>query len=156
MSWFASFTIISLAVTVPALLFGGEYTSGIWQTLNLSDWQPWGVGKLEGIWTGVHWAYRLPVFIAFAGLVLGSWIWPTARDFGQLLAANAVLLIGIQFWFADRGGAYVLWFAPLLILMILRPTTTELQPSAQNRPALSGWLRRRRKPNGVAAPSLAV
>ena len=156
LSWFASFTIISLAVTVPALLFGGEYTSGIWQTLNLSDWQPWGVGKLEGIWTGVHWAYRLPVFIAFAGLVLISWIWPTARDFGQLLAANAALLIGIQFWFADRGGAYVLWFAPLLILMILRPTTTELQPSAQNRPAFSGWLRQRRKPNAFAAPSLAV
>ena len=156
LAWFASFTIISLAVTVPALLFGGEYTSGIWQTLNLADWQPWRVLKLEGIWAGVHWAYRLPVFIAFTGLVIGSLFWPTARDLGQLLAANAVLLIGIQFWFADQGGVYVLWYAPLLILMILRPTTTELQPPPRERSALLGWLRRRRTPNVAATPSLAV
>ena len=156
LAWFASFTIISLAVTVPALLFGGEYTSGIWQTLNLADWQPWRLLKLEGIWAGVHWAYRLPVFIAFTGLVIGSLFWPTARDLGQLLAANAVLLIGIQFWFADKGGAYVLWYAPILILVILRPTTTELQPPLRERTALLGWLRRRRTPKVGAAPSLAV
>ncbi len=156
LAWFASFTIISLAVTVPALLFGGEYTSGIWQTLNLADWQPWRLLKLEGIWAGVHWAYRLPVFIAFTGLVIGSLFWPTARDLGQLLAANAVLLIGIQFWFADKGGAYVLWYAPILILVILRPTTTELQPPLRERTALLGWLRRRRTPNVAVAPSLAV
>ncbi len=156
LAWFGSFTIISLAVTVPALLFGGEYTSGIWQTLNLADWQPWRLLKLDGIWSGVHWAYRLPVFIAFVGMVLGSLIWPTARDFGQLLAANAALLIGIQFWFADKGGIYVLWYAPLLILMILRPTTTELQPPLRNRKAFIGWMSRRRTPNVGASPSLAV
>jgi len=154
--WFASFTIISLAVTVPALIFGGEYTSGIWQTLYLGDWQPWRSVKLDGIWAGVHWAYRLPVFIAFAAFAFGSFFWPTARDFGQLLAANSVLLIGIQFWFADRGGEYVLWYAPLLILMILRPTTTEMQPPTRNHKTLFGWLRRRRAPNVGAAPSLAV
>ena len=96
------------------------------------------------------------MFIAFAAFAFGSFFWPTARDFGQLLAANSVLLIGIQFWFADRGGEYVLWYAPLLILMILRPTTTEMQPPTRNHKTLFGWLRRRRAPNVGAAPSLAV
>ncbi len=156
LAWFAAFAALCLAVTLPALAFGGDYTSGIWQTLNLSDWQPWRVAKLESIWTGVHWAYRLPVFIAYVGLVLTSMIWPTARDFGQLLAANAALLIGIQFWFADNGGAYALWYAPLLILMILRPTTVDHEPPVPKSRTLLGWLRRRRTPNVGAIPSLAV
>ncbi len=156
LAWFAGFALLGLAGTVPALVFGGESTAGIWQTLNLADWQPWRIARPESIWTGVHWAYRLPVFIAFVGLVLGSLFWPSARDLGQLLAANAVLLIGLQFWFADRGGAYVLWYAPLLILMILRPTTTELQPPISPHAVMLGWLRRRRAPNAGVAPSLAV
>jgi hypothetical protein len=156
LAWYTGFLVISLACTVPALVFGGEFTSGIWQTLNLADWLPWRVAKLESIWTGVYWAYRLPVFIVYIVMVVGSMFWPTVRDFGQLLAANAALLIGIQFWFGDRGGAYVLWFAPLVILMILRPTTTELQPPIHNRRVLFGWLRRRQTANLTTAPSLAV
>ncbi len=156
LAWSAGFTLLGLAATVPALVFGGEFTSGIWQTLNLADWQPWGIAKSEGIWGGVYWAYRLPVFIAFVALALGSAFWPTARDLGQLLAASAVLLIGIQFWFADCGGAYVLWYAPFLILMILRPTTTDLQPPVPEHARLLGWLRRRRAPAVAPAPSLAV
>jgi hypothetical protein len=154
--WFAAFALLGLAVTVPALVFGGETTSGIWQTLNLADWQPWGAAKSEGIWSGVHWAYRLPVFIAFVALVIGSAFWPTARDLGQLLAASSALLIGIQFWFADCGGAYVLWYAPFLILMILRPSTVDLQPPQQESARLLGWLRRRQAPAVASSPSLAV
>ncbi len=155
-AWSAIFAAVGLAITVPALVFGGEFASGIWQTLNLADWQPWGLAKSESIWTGVHWAYRLPVFIAFVGLVLGSAFWPTTRDLGQLLAACSTLLIGIQFWFADCGGAYVLWYAPFLILMILRPTTSEMQPPVSEGARLLGWLRRRRANAVVTSPSLAV
>ena len=155
LAWFGGAALLCLAGTVPALVFGGESTAGIWQTLNLADWQPWRVARPESVWTGVHWAYRLPVFIAYVGLVLGSFFWPTVRDLGQLLAACAVLLVGIQFWFADRGGAYVLWYAPLLILMVLRPTSTDLQPPAPGHPLL-GWLRRRRAPGAPVSPSLAV
>jgi len=156
LTWFAAFALIGLAGTVPALIFGGEFTSGIWQTLNLADWNPWGIAKSESIWTGIHWAYRMPVFIAFAGLVIVSAFWPTARDLGQLLAASSVLLIGIQFWFADCGGAYVLWYAPFLILMILRPSTADLQPPSRDGIRLAGWLRRRRASAVGSNPSLAV
>jgi hypothetical protein len=38
------------------------------------------------------------------------------------------VLIGVQFWFADRGGVYVLWYLPLLVIMVLRPNLAELRP----------------------------
>ena len=155
-AWFSAFALLGLAGTVPALVFGGEFTAGIWQSLHLADWQPWGISRSEGIWSGVHWAYRLPVFIAFVGLVCASAFWLAVRDLGQLLAVCSVLLIGTQFWFADCGGAYVLWYAPLLILMILRPSTADLQPPEKERAARTGWLRRRRSPVAAVSPSLAV
>ena len=104
------------------------------------------------------WAYRLPVFIAFAGFVLMSAVWPAVRDLGQLVAASAAVLIGIQFWYADRGGVYVLWYAPLLLLMVFRPTTTDLQPPVPGAAAVGwlGWLRRKSPSATVPAPGLAV
>jgi hypothetical protein len=83
-------------------------------------------------------------------------IWPRVKNLGQLIAMNAAIMLGIQFWFADRGGVYVLWFAPLLVLMALRPTTTELVPPVPKSNVFE-FMRRKPPPNGSAtSPSLAV
>lgn len=150
--WFALVCLGSLAATTAMLALAGELTAGIWQSAQLADWVPWQMPAAESVWTGVMWAYRLPVFIAFAGFVLTSAVWPTVRDLGQLVAASAAVLLGIQFWYADRGGVYVLWYAPLLILMVFRPTATDLQPPAE----ASALDRLRRKASPTPAPGLAV
>ena len=70
-----------------------------------------------------------------------------------------MLLIGIQFWFADNGGAYALWYAPLLLLMIYRPAGVELEPPVRagrgwaRRTLAAGWRRVRgtETPTGIAA-----
>ena len=155
--WFAVVCLFSLLGTAAMLALAGEVTAGIWQTAQLADWQPWRAPTAESVWSGVLWAYRLPVFIAFAGFVLVSAVWPSVRNLGQLVAASAAILLGIQFWYADRGGVYVLWYAPLLILMVFRPTTTELQPPV---PGASvgwlGWLRRKESVATNPTPGLAV
>ena len=33
----------------------------------------------------------------------------------------ALIFIGLQFWCADQGGIYVMWYIPLMLLMIFRP-----------------------------------
>ena len=38
------------------------------------------------------------------------------------------MLIGIQFWFANRGGVYVLWYLPFLLLLAFRPNLNERVP----------------------------
>jgi hypothetical protein len=154
--WFAVTAAGSLLLTVLALWLAGDYTTGIWQTLNLADWQPWKVPTADGVWVGGRWEYRLPLFIAYSGFVLATFVWPAARNLGQLLALCAAVLLGIQFWFADRGGLYVLWYAPLLILMVLRPTATDLVPPPVNGVHLFRWLRRKPPANGVPSPGIAV
>jgi hypothetical protein len=45
----------------------------------------------------------------------------------------SALLIGIQFWHADRGGVHVLWYLPFFLLMVFRPNLTNaVAPRLQN------------------------
>ena len=82
----------------------------------------------EGLWRGTHWAYRLPVFILYMAFVALTAFWPTPRNLGQVIAQSAAVVIGVQFWYADRGGVYVLWYLPLVLLMIFRPSLLEVRP----------------------------
>jgi len=148
--------VTAAAIAVALLSLAGQYTTGLWQTFHLADWQPWTVPTAESIWMGGRWIYRLPVFVVYIAFVGFLFIWPSVKNLGQLLAASAAALIGIQFWFADRGGVYVLWFAPLLILMMLRPTAAELQPPRDVRKAFFGWPRRAELPEAVPTPGIAV
>jgi hypothetical protein len=54
-------------------------------------------------------------------------VWPRPKNLAHVLALSAASLISIQFWFADRGGIYVLWFLPLVLLIVFRPNMTELR-----------------------------
>ena len=125
--------MIGLTTTLVVLQLAGQFPNGMWRALHLADWQPWQIPTAEGIWTGAHWAYRIPVFALYAGFVVTSLVWPPVRNLGHLIALSAAVLIGIQFWFADRGGLYVLWYTPLLVLMALRPNLAEHVP-AEPRP----------------------
>jgi hypothetical protein len=123
-------TAVGVGLTVLALWWTGDSSGAVWQSAAVADWQPWQTPKSESVWQGVHAWYRLPVFVAYVGFVLATLTWPQVRDVGQLVAVAAAVLIGIQFWFADRGGVYVLWYLPLLIILVLRPGCAELQPSS--------------------------
>jgi hypothetical protein len=116
-----------------------------------SDWQPWKLPHrdTEGFWQGMESQryYRLPVFIAYTALVVGTFFWPSPRDLAHVLALSAAVLIGIQFWYPDRGGVYVLWYLPFLLLLAFRPNLSAVQPS----PPGDDWVARlgRRLGRGV-------
>ena len=113
---------------------GTDGTSFLW---NYASWLPWKMPDTASIWQGAHWAYRLPVWICFVILVGLSVIWPTARNLGQLIAMQAMIMISLQFWYADQGGVYVLWYLPLVILMILRPNCSDLYPMPRSRNSMA-------------------
>jgi hypothetical protein len=96
--------------------------------LNLADWQPWKMSHSDGFWRGVHWAYRLPVFVVFAAFVLTTTFWPSPKNLAQVVSLSAAVVIGVQFWYADQGGVYVLWYLPLLLLLVFRPKLSEHRP----------------------------
>jgi hypothetical protein len=82
----------------------------------------------------------LPVFIAYLAFVLTTAFWPSPKNLAHLIALTAAALLGVQFWYADEGGVYVLWYLPLVLLLVFRPNLADRQP-----PAIipeTDWLRR--------------
>ena len=133
---------LSLALTAGLLLLSGDLREHLRVTLSLSDWQPWRPPHAEGLWQGSHWAYRLPVFIGYMAFVALTAFWPTPRNLGQVIAQSAAVVIGVQFWYADQGGVYVLWYLPLVLLLVFRPNLTEVRPPIAMQPyvGLTAWL----------------
>jgi hypothetical protein len=124
----------------------GELAQRVQDTLRQSDWQPWKpVVETDGFWKGIQWAgaYRLPVFIAYLAFVVMTLFWPRPKNLAHLLALSCAVILGIQFWYADRGGVYVLWYLPLLLLLVFRPNLADREPT----PIVgeSDWLARARR-----------
>jgi hypothetical protein len=125
--------LVALACVVITLLilwWYGDLERALAHTLALPDWQPWHwrAPSHEGFWTGFHWAYRTPVFILYAALVAVTAFWPYPKNLAHVLALSAAVLIGLQLWYADQGGVYVLWYLPLVLLMIFRPNLADRRP----------------------------
>jgi hypothetical protein len=104
----------------------GELEASLRLALNSSAWQPWSNSSgLEGFWSGVPWAYRIPLFLLFLSFVLTMTFWPTPKNLAHVMALSAAVFISLQWWCADQGGVYVLWYVPLLLLMVFRPNLHE-------------------------------
>jgi hypothetical protein len=97
----------------------------------------------RGLWQGIpsHGAYRLPIFLAYVVLVGVTTFWPSPKNLAHVIALTAAVLLGIQFWYADQGGVYILWYLPLLLLLVFRPNLSACQPQ----PPGEDWLRRLRR-----------
>src|SRR5579875_3623239 len=135
-----------LCLVVLRLILGsnGVLPPTVLASWKLSAWlpMPWRPpeGAMEGIWQGtaLHWAYRLPIFLAYIAFVGATAFWPAPKDLAHAIALTAAVLIGIQFWYADQGGVYILWYLPLLLLLVFRPNLSTCQPQ----PPGQDWLAR--------------
>lgn len=133
---------LGLGITAAILIWSGQLREYLNVALSLSDWQAWKAPKTEGIWLGSRWAYRIPVFIAYMAFIVLTIFWPKPRNLAQVIAQSAAVVIGVQFWYADQGGVYVLWYLPLVILMVFRPNLVEVRPPLTND---ADWLSARAK-----------
>jgi len=127
-----AFTFVAalcLLVTGIILWLTDDLAQAVREALALPDWQPWKVPTSEGFWTGIHWAFRIPVFIAYLAFVVATAVWPLPKNLAHVIALSAAVLIGTQFWYADQGGVYVLWYLPLLMLLVFRPNLSDRRPS---------------------------
>ncbi len=142
----AAYFITAVAgLTVIALILWhtDELAGIVREALSLSAWQPWRVPTTESFWTGMHWAYRIPVFIAYVAFVITTVCWPVPKNLAHVIALSAAVLIGLQFWYADQGGVYVLWYLPLMMLLVFRPNLSDRRP-APIQPE-TDWLMRSRR-----------
>lgn len=120
---------LCLAALGSALALQGELHGILQDVREQNAWQPWKTPTTEGFWTGVHAAYRIPVFLAYLAFVLATACWPTPKNLAHVISLSAAVIIGIQLWYGDQGGAYVLWYLPLLLLMVFRPNLSDRRPN---------------------------
>ncbi|MEZ6047659.1 MAG: hypothetical protein R3C11_19185 [Planctomycetaceae bacterium] len=45
----------------------------------------------------------------------------SAEKLEHLIANSAALIVGTQFWYPQQGGIYILWYLPLVLLIVFRP-----------------------------------
>jgi hypothetical protein len=137
---FVGTAAVALGLTGMILLWSDDLGKSIKEALDSTDWQPWRVPIAEGIWQGIPWVYRFPVFVVFLTFVCLTGFWPMPKSLGHVIALSAAVLIGVQFWYADKGGQYVLWYLPLLLLLVFRPNLSEHRPLPIV--AETDWIRR--------------
>jgi hypothetical protein len=100
------------------------------QTMGAIDWSALSFHDTDGggFWRPERAAYRIPVFVAFlVGVTILS-IWPAKKNLEHLIAHSASIIVATQFWFPQRGGVYTLWYLPLLLVVVFRPTLSHLLP----------------------------
>lgn len=160
---FLAAAAVSIGLTALILLWDGRFGNHLAEVLNLADWQPWRRSEAESLWKGVLGAYRLPVFVVYVGFIAAVTVWPSPKNLSHLIALSAAVLMGVQFWHADRGGVYVLWYLPLVLLMVLRPNLSTHEPPVPApgggfvvRWAKAGWQKLRHRPAAPPPTELAV
>lgn len=71
--------------------------------------------------------YRWPVMASYFIMVVLMTLWPRKRNVEVLLAQSSAAIIGTQLWYTQSGGVYLLWYVPLLLMVIFRPRLTHLK-----------------------------
>jgi len=120
----AAVLVGSLALTSVDIASFRNQTMGAidWNALSFRD------GDSGGFWRPEIAAYRIPVFVAFlVGASILSFL-PRRKTLEQLIAHSTAIIVGTQFWYPQRGGVYSLWYLPLLLVVVFRPTLSHLLP----------------------------
>lgn len=82
-----------------------------------------------GFWAEVDYlsVYRLPVMVAYFVMLLVMTLWPKERSVEVLIAQSAAAVVGTQLWYTQKGGVYLLWYLPLMLMVIFRPRLLHLR-----------------------------
>lgn len=83
----------------------------------------------RGIWSteGNGW-FRVPVIAAYAVMLVMLTVWPRRKNLEHLITSSAAAVVGTQFWYPLEGGVYLLWYLPMLLLVVFRPRLVHLTP----------------------------
>jgi len=93
-----------------------------WRVLSFRD------SDSGGFWQPEISAYRIPVFVAFCATAIVLSYWPRRKTLEDLIANSTAIIVGTQFWYPQQGGVYSLWYVPLLLVVVFRPTLSHLLP----------------------------
>jgi hypothetical protein len=71
---------------------------------------------------------RIPMAALFFVMLTAMTVLPRPRNLESLLANSTVLVVAAQLWYPEDIGMYVLWYLPLLLLVVFRPRLDRFAP----------------------------
>ena len=84
--------------------------------------------ETHGFWSNHDGAYRIPVIVTFFVMLLTLTFLPREKNLEHLLGHSTAIIVATQLWYPQQGGAYVLWYLPLLLAVMFRPKLTNQTP----------------------------
>lgn len=118
------------AVLIASLLLTSADSHSFTQQIRGSiDWSSLTLDPeaVEGFWESYP-DYRIPVIVAFFVMLLTLTFLPREKNLEHLLGHSTAIVVGTQLWYPQQGGAYVLWYLPLLLAVVFRPKLTSQTP----------------------------
>ena len=89
----------------------------------------------NGFWSMYDPVYRIPVMAAFVIMLVMLTVWPKRKSLEHLIAHSTAIVVGTQFWYPQQGGVYLVWYLPLLLLVVFRPRLSHVLPPEVGRSA---------------------
>lgn len=129
--------VVGAVLMSSLLLTSADTHSFTKQILGSIDWSSL---KLDsgtiGFWTESNRDYRTPVVVAFFVMLTALTIFPREKNLEHLLGHSTAIVVATQLWYPQQGGAYVLWYLPLLLAVMFRPRlVTQTPPVIMPAPA---------------------
>lgn len=124
---FGAAVVMTTLVLATCLAVMSNNTVSFWRELlgfvHLPDLKGQFGASDSGFWKDKDF-YRIPVFVAYLAMLTALTIWPGRKSMSHVITHSAAIVIGTQFWYPQQGGVYVLWYLPLLLMVLFRPLMT--------------------------------
>lgn len=131
---FAGSFLVTGAILVSTLILTSSSTHSFHtQLVGTIDWKILSFGRdsVSGfwLWNTDSWAYRIPIFVCYViGIVVMTVRTAGRRNLETLIAYSTAIVLGTQFWYCSAGGVYILWYLPMMLLVVFRPRLGHLVP----------------------------
>ncbi len=80
---------------------------------------------------------RITLAASFFVMLVAMTVIPRKRNLENLLANSTALIVAAQLWYPEDVGSYVLWYLPLLLLVVFRPRLDRFVPPESDTPSMS-------------------
>lgn len=120
---------VTAVLAASLLLTSADSHSFTRQILGSIDWSSLTLNnEAAGFWSSYDAVYRIPVIVAFFVMLLFLTFFPREKNLEHLLGHSTAIVVATQLWYPQQGGAYVLWYLPLLLAVVFRPKLTSQTP----------------------------
>ena len=122
--------IVGAVVSSTFIFTSSDVRSFVDQTRGSINWSALQLrgSDADGFWSTHDAAYRWPVVAGFLVMLVALTVLPFKKTLEHLISHSTAIIVGTQLWYPQQGGAYLLWYLPLMLMVVFRPRLIQLVP----------------------------